>query len=158
MFWALLPHFLVSKTRLHHWDGFLLSFDFKHRLNHSHPVMAFTVVTNAFFFKKLGHSRPLFIYFHLFNTVDNKQMLNKILPMTGVEPRTSGIESVRSTNWATTTSQSPMLMDGPQPEPIVFRSPSFSRNPTTQSNQAQGKEGLNLLCQEVHCGWGSNQV
>ena len=33
-------------------------------------------------------------------------MLNKILPMTGVEPRTSGIESDRSTNWATTTSKS----------------------------------------------------
>ena len=32
-------------------------------------------------------------------------MLNKILPMTGVEPRTSDIESDRSTNWATTTSQ-----------------------------------------------------
>ena len=32
-------------------------------------------------------------------------MLNKILLMTGVEPRTSGIESDRSTNWATTTSQ-----------------------------------------------------
>ena len=52
----------------------------------------------------MGHSRPLFIYFRLFNTVDNKQMFNKILPMTGVEPRTSGIEIDRSTNWATTTS------------------------------------------------------
>ena len=31
-------------------------------------------------------------------------MFNKILPMTGVEPRTSGIKSDRSTNWATTTS------------------------------------------------------
>ena len=31
-------------------------------------------------------------------------MFNKILPMTGVEPRTSGIEIDRSTNWATTTS------------------------------------------------------
>ena len=51
-----------------------------------------------FFFFKVGHSRPLFIYFRLFNTVDNKQMFNKILPMTGVEPRISGIESDRSTN------------------------------------------------------------
>ena len=53
----------------------------------------------------VGHSRPLFIYFRHFNTVDNKQMLNKILPMTGVKLRTSGIESDRSTNWATTTSK-----------------------------------------------------
>ena len=57
------------------------------------------------FFLKVGHSRPLFIYFCLFNTVDNKQMFNKILPMMGVEPRTSGIISDRSTNWATTTSR-----------------------------------------------------
>ena len=51
-----------------------------------------------FFLKKVDHARPLFIYFRIFNTVDNKQMLNKILPMTEVEPRTSGIESDRSTN------------------------------------------------------------
>ena len=37
-------------------------------------------------------------------------MLNKILPMTGVEPRTSGIESDRSTNWATTTSHQSILL------------------------------------------------
>ena len=55
-------------------------------------------------FFKVAHSRPLFIYFRLFNTADNKQMFNKILPMTGVEPRTSGIESDCSANWATTTS------------------------------------------------------
>ena len=48
--------------------------------------------------KKVGHSRPLFIYFRLFNTVDNKQMFNKILPMTGVKPRISGIGIDRSTN------------------------------------------------------------
>ena len=55
-----------------------------------------------FFLKKVGHSRLLFIYFRLFITVDNKQvnkqMFNNILPVTGVEPRTSGIESDRSTN------------------------------------------------------------
>ena len=33
-------------------------------------------------FLKVGHSRPLLIYFRHFKTVDNKQMLNKILPMT----------------------------------------------------------------------------
>ena len=53
----------------------------------------------------MGHSRPLFLYFRLFNTytVDSKQMfnMNKFWPMTGFEPRTSGIGSNRSTNWAT---------------------------------------------------------
>ena len=62
------------------------------------------MLQQKFFLNKVGHSRPLFIYFRLFNTVDNKQMFNKILPMTGVEPWASGIESDHSTNWATTTS------------------------------------------------------
>ena len=54
------------------------------------------------FFKKMGHSRPLFLYFCLFNTVDSEYM-NKNLPMTGFKPRTSGVGSNRSTHWATTT-------------------------------------------------------
>ena len=56
------------------------------------------------FFKKMGHSRLLFLYFRLFQyTVDSKQMfnINKFLPMTGFKPQTSGIGSDRSTNWAT---------------------------------------------------------
>ena len=65
-------------------------------------------------FLKVGHSLPLFIYFRLFNTADNKQvnkqMFNKILPMTRVELRTSGLESNRSTNWATTTSPQYMFL------------------------------------------------
>ena len=59
-----------------------------------------------FFFFKNGPfpaSFPLFSSFQY--TVDSKQMfyINKFLPMTGFEPRTSGIGSDRSTNWATTT-------------------------------------------------------
>ena len=37
----------------------------------------------------MGHSRPLFLYFHLFNTVDRKQCSIKTSPMTGFELRTS---------------------------------------------------------------------
>ena len=54
------------------------------------------------------HSRPLFLLFSSFQyTVDSIQMfnINNFLPMTGFEPRTSGIRSHRSTNWATTTSR-----------------------------------------------------
>ena len=69
----------------------------------------------------MDHSRPLFLYFCLFNTVDNKQinkqMSNKILPMTGVKPRTSGIKRDRSTNWATTTFQDTITLPN-----IVFKS------------------------------------
>ena len=45
----------------------------------------------------MGHSRPLFLYFRLFNTVNSKQMLDKSLPMPGFEPRISGVEGDRST-------------------------------------------------------------
>ena len=38
-----------------------------------------------------------FLYFRLFNTVDGEYM-NKISPLTGFEPQTSGIGSDRSTN------------------------------------------------------------
>ena len=51
------------------------------------------------------------MYFRLFNTVENKQMFNKIYADDWVEPRTSGIESDRSTNWATTTSQRCVIFD-----------------------------------------------
>ena len=33
--------------------------------------------TDQIGFLKMGHSRPLFLYFSLFNTVDSKQMFNK---------------------------------------------------------------------------------
>ena len=59
-------------------------------------------------FLKMGHSRPLFLYFRLFNAVNSKQInvQDKSLPMTGFEPETSDFGSDRSTNWATTTAQS----------------------------------------------------
>ena len=52
---------------------------------------------------KMVHSRPLFLHFCLFNPVDSKQCLIYILPMTGFEPRTSGVGTDRFANWATTT-------------------------------------------------------
>ena len=53
----------------------------------------------------MGHSRPLFLLFSSFqyNTVDNKLMFCKNLPMSGFELWTSGIWGDRSANWATTT-------------------------------------------------------
>ena len=52
-----------------------------------------------------GHSRLLFLYFSYFNTVDRKQInvRYKSLPMTGLEPWTTGIRRNRFTIWATTT-------------------------------------------------------
>ena len=45
-------------------------------------------------------------------TVGSKQMfnINIFLPMTGIEPRTSGIISDCSTNWASTTAQTASLL------------------------------------------------
>ena len=59
------------------------------------------------FFKKMGHSQPLFLFLSFQYTVDRIKMIdiNKFLPMTGFKPWTSGIRSNRSTNWATTTTQ-----------------------------------------------------
>ena len=48
-------------------------------------------------FLKMGHSRPLFLYFRLFNTVNSKQMFDKSLPMTGIELQISGVGGDRST-------------------------------------------------------------
>ena len=64
----------------------------------------FTII----FLLKNGPFPASFSLFSSFQyTVDSIQMfdINKFLPMTGLEPRTSGIGSDRSTNWATFTSQ-----------------------------------------------------
>ena len=47
----------------------------------------------------MGHYWPLFRYFRLFNTVGSPF---KFVPMTGFEPRISGVESDHSTNCVTT--------------------------------------------------------
>ena len=50
------------------------------------------------FFKQMGHSRPLFLYFRLFTTFDSYQCSIKTLLMTGFEPRTFGFGSNCFTN------------------------------------------------------------
>ena len=54
----------------------------------------------TFFKKKMGDSRPLFLNFRLFNTVDI-YVQYKNLPMTGFELLVSGVGSDRSSCWAT---------------------------------------------------------
>ena len=51
----------------------------------------------------MGYSRPLFLYFRLLNTVESQQHLIKTLPISGLEPRTSGVGSNHFAKWATTT-------------------------------------------------------
>ena len=48
----------------------------------------------------MGHSWPLFLYFRIFNAVDNNQMFYIKFSLAGFEPRTSGVGSDHS---ATTT-------------------------------------------------------
>ena len=55
---------------------------------------------SQFVFKKLGYSRPLFLYFRIFNTVESTYNFS---PMTGFEPGISGVGSNCSTNCATIT-------------------------------------------------------
>jgi len=47
----------------------------------------------------MGHSRSLFLYFHL-STAISKYVEYKILLSTGIEPQTSGIGSNCSANWS----------------------------------------------------------
>ena len=56
-----------------------------------------------FYLKKWVIPGHFFLYFRLFNTVDNKNVQYNYLPKTGFEPQTSGIKSNHSTNLATTT-------------------------------------------------------
>ena len=51
----------------------------------------------------MGISRPLFLYFHLFDSDASKQMFVNHFSMTGFEPQTSGVGRDRSSNCATTT-------------------------------------------------------
>ena len=51
----------------------------------------------CFFYKKMGHSRPLFLYFRLFNTVDSEPIFDKSLLTLGFVPRTSDVGGDRST-------------------------------------------------------------
>ena len=45
-----------------------------------------------------GHYRPLFLYFRLFYNRLTENIASIKLPMTGFEPRTSGVGSNRSAN------------------------------------------------------------
>ena len=52
----------------------------------------------------MGHSWPLFLQFCLFYLY--VQLVDKTSPMLGFEPRTFGVGSDRSTNWATSAAPS----------------------------------------------------
>ena len=76
------------------------------------PNQTFTVCNidwlafNTHFLKNGPFPASFSLFLSFQYTVDSKQMfdINKFLPMTGFKPRTSGIGSNHSTNWATTTS------------------------------------------------------
>ena len=64
-------------------------------------------IINLNYFKKWAIPGLFFFILSFQYTVESKQMFFKYeyLSMTGFEPRTSGIRSNSSTNWATTTAQ-----------------------------------------------------
>ena len=70
--------------------------------NISKSIIFLVKTATTIFFIKMGHSRLLFHYVRLFNTVDSICSIY-FLPITGFKPLTSGIGSDRSTNWATST-------------------------------------------------------
>ena len=91
-----------------------------------HTYITSSVIT-VLFFKKNGTFQASFLYFRLFNTADTKQIniRCKSLPMTGFEPRTSGVGSNRSTNWATTTA---LLLT------VLYAKIELTRRTTCESN------------------------
>ena len=82
-----------------------------------------------FFFLKNGPFPASFSLFLSFQyTVDSKQMFdtNKFLLMTGFKPRTSGIGSDHSTNWATTTSHTQLYVTPAHGQVILGRIDLFA--------------------------------
>ena len=79
-------------------------------LNNSHHTLPSILQMCGFkqvsVFVSISWSNPglFLLYFHFLNTLDCKRSI-WILQMTGFEPRTSGVVSNCSTNWATTTTQ-----------------------------------------------------
>ena len=82
----------------------------------------YVVTRKSLSLQKNGHSRPFFLYFHLFKTVDSKCSIYFLL-MTVFELRTTGTGSNHSTNWATTTAHIrslSFLKNGPTPASFSF--------------------------------------
>ena len=76
------------------------------------------------FFIKMGHSRPLFLYFRLFNTVDSKQMFHiKVCQWL-------------DSNGGPLVSEATTLPTQPQPRPIPFSYLGFCQQ------QQRGERGL----------------
>ena len=90
------------------WKGFSLFYCYDcHRRNHPEclpPKTHVRLFSIAERFLKIVYSRPLFLHFRLFNTVE-PEFMSKISQMTGFEPRTSGVGSDRFTNLPTTIGQ-----------------------------------------------------
>ena len=106
--WECYKHFWWNSTHL---DFHKIKQIIKRWTNTKLPKKYFScanILLNVFFLK---WSIPgLFSFIFVFSIHSwqqtNVQYINKYLPMTGFEPRTSGIGSDCSTNWATTTAYS----------------------------------------------------
>ena len=73
----------------------------------SYPWAITSYPSRSTFFIKMAIP-GLFFFIFVFSVQLTVNIQYKFLPMTGFEPRTSGIGSDRSTNWATTTAQDPL--------------------------------------------------
>ena len=71
---------------------------FDHVLQSSTIRKTVMLKPKSIFFSKLGHSRTLFLFFRLFNTVFSTVDSQLILSMAGFELRISGVGSDWSTN------------------------------------------------------------
>ena len=99
---------------------------------------------------------PLFLYFCLFNTLDSKQMFDKSLPMTGFEPRISGLGGNRRTNWVTnTTTEEASFING---HLIELRIHLLNVKAKTILFLSQRLPSFSLCEFQTTATWGSNHV
>ena len=99
------PRFESSHRQNLYWTLFTVNCIEKTKIKKKRPGMAHLKKIKMLILK-MGHSWPfllIFVFSTVISTVYSKYVHYKILPVTGFDLRISGIGSIRSSNWATTT-------------------------------------------------------
>ena len=101
------------------------------------------------FLLKMGHSRPLFSLLSSFQHNWQLQMFDKSLPMTGFEPRISGVGGNRSTDWATTTAQEQNLLQRETTKTTTHLAQLFTFSRFLRSSENDKKIKINFLFEKT---------
>ena len=80
---------------------------------HTLPILNSCLLSKFVFFLKKWAIPCLFFFIFVFSIQITVNVQYNFLPMTGFEPRTSGVGSNRATYWATTTALNPYFLHDP---------------------------------------------